>query len=211
MNTFKQFIAFPMYASAAWLIWVVTQQAGAIGTLGVLFGLIAIAFGFWLLSHKPKGKKAKIFVVLIALLSFGFAIISLPEFSPLNAPHTQTVSHKFGETYTPKILEQALLSDQPIFVEMTAAWCITCKVNHASSLNIAETKTLFGQKNVRYLIGDWTNQDSEITQYLNSFGRNGVPIYVYYGAPNSNGERPEPKVLPQILTPGIVAEFVADN
>ena len=97
--------------------------------------------------------------------------------------------------------------DEPVFVEMTAAWCITCKVNNAAAINIPSTKKAFADNNVQYLIGDWTNQDPEITKYLDSFGRNCVPIYVFYGAPE-NGQRPEPKVLPQILTPQIVKDFV---
>ena len=73
------------------------------------------------------------------------------------------------------------------------------------------TRRVFNEHNVKYLVGDWTNQNPEITQYLNGFGRNGVPIYVYYGPPGDNGNRPEPVLLPQILTPGIVAKAVTGN
>ena len=97
-----------------------------------------------------------------------------------------------------------------IFVEITAAWCITCKVNHAIAIDVPSTRRVFSERGVQYLVGDWTNQNPEITQYLNGFGRNGVPIYVYYG-PRSNGVRPEPVLLPQILTPGIVAKAVTGN
>ena len=92
---------------------------------------------------------------------------------------------------------------------MTAAWCITCKINHATSLNTESTKNLFKEKNIRYLIGDWTNYNAEITEFLNRYERDGVPIYVYYGKPDAkSGERPEPKILPQVLTPAIVKEYV---
>ena len=88
---------------------------------------------------------------------------------------------------------------------MTADWCITCKVNETVALNIPSTRMLFKKKNVRYLKGDWTNQNPEITAYLDKYGRNGVPLYVYYAPENpETGQRPAPVVLPQILTPGIM-------
>jgi thiol:disulfide interchange protein DsbD len=108
-------------------------------------------------------------------------------------------------------LENALESNNPVFVEMTADWCITCKVNHKTSINIDATKKVFTDENVRFLIGDWTNEDAVITDYLRSFGRNGVPIYVFYGRPDADGQRPEPIVLPQILTPGIVKNAVLEG
>lgn len=210
MDVFKQLLAFPMYASAAWLIWVLSQQAGTMGLLGALFGMVAIAFGLWLLSHKPKGKKLRLLVNILIALSFLAAIGFLPA-GDTQPPAMKSDSAGFGEAYTPPALEEALSSNDPVFVEMTAAWCITCKVNHATSLNIPETQSLFNVRAVRYLIGDWTNQDPDITKYLDSFGRNGVPLYVYYGTPDENGIRPEPKLLPQILTPAIVANFVNEK
>lgn len=111
--------------------------------------------------------------------------------------------------YSAAALEQALESDQPVFVEMTAAWCITCKVNHKIAIDVPSTKKLFEEMNVNYLVGDWTNQDAEITKYLKSYGRSGVPLYVYYGPKDpTSGARPEPKVLPQVLTPGIVEDHI---
>jgi len=116
----------------------------------------------------------------------------------------------FGSTYTAAVLEAALKTEQPVFVEMTAAWCITCKVNHKTSIDIESTKKLFDNKNVMYLVGDWTNEDPEITKFLQSYGRSGVPIYVFYGPP-INGQRPQPKVLPQVLTPSIVQNTLIES
>ena len=91
---------------------------------------------------------------------------------------------------------------------MTAAWCITCKVNEKVALAIDSTREIFEKNNVRYLKGDWTNQNPEITNFLEEYGRSGVPIYVYYGPRMKSGARPEPVVLPQILTPGIVQDTI---
>jgi thiol:disulfide interchange protein DsbD len=90
---------------------------------------------------------------------------------------------------------------------MTAAWCITCKVNEQVALVQEEILAGFARDNIVYLKGDWTNRDNTITAYLEQFGRNGVPLYVFYAAPDAQtGQRPDPVILPQILTPGIVKE-----
>ena len=119
-----------------------------------------------------------------------------------------TSKHATHQNWTPETLKTALASNDPVFVEMTAAWCITCKVNAATSLNIEATKTLFAAQNIQYLVGDWTNKNAEITKYLNSYGRSGVPLYILHGRPDENGNRPEPQILPQILTPTIVQNAV---
>ena len=208
MEIFRQALAFPMFASAAWLVWVVTEQVGSMGLLGVLMGMVAIALGIWLLSHQPKTRRWQIAVIILSALSFLIALGFLP--SGERAPQQKTTEAlSMGEEYTPEKLAQLLEGDKPVFVEMTAAWCLTCKVNHAAAIDVDSTRKLFKDLNVQYLVGDWTNQNPQITEYLNSYGRNGVPIYVYYGPRDPDtGDRPEPVVLPQVLTPGIVQDHV---
>ncbi|MGB4108112.1 MAG: protein-disulfide reductase DsbD domain-containing protein [Alphaproteobacteria bacterium] len=206
MHTFKQLLAFPMYASAAWLIWILSQQSGQMGVFAALMGLVFIAFGIWLLRHEPAKLLWKNLVRLFAILAFLAALMLIP-----GGTQKPEEAAGFGETWSPQKLSHLLERSDPVFVEMTAAWCITCKVNHAVAINIPSTRRLFEDKNVKYLIGDWTSQDPKITEYLNEFGRGGVPIYVYYGPRVNNGERPAPVLLPQILTPGIVAKTVNGN
>jgi thiol:disulfide interchange protein len=192
-----------MFGSAVWLLWVLSQQVGPIAMLGITMGLVFLAFGLWLWGHSPTKNPARLIVRLLAV-----TFILIPAgFLPVHetAP-PQAQADMLGETYSAEKLAEALKSNDPVFVEMTAAWCITCKVNHKVAINIPSTLKLFADHNVHYLVGDWTNQDAEITKYLDSFGRSGVPIYVYYGRPDTDtGKRPEPVVLPQILTPGIIA------
>ncbi|GJL85543.1 MAG: thio:disulfide interchange protein [Micavibrio sp.] len=204
MNIFRQFLAFPMFASAMWLVWVLSQQTDSMGLLHILIGLVMLAFGFWLLNHSPKKKSARSLVQILAALTFLSAVFLLPFNSKENeTPRIESLS--LGETYSPEKLASVLLTDDPVFVEMTAAWCITCKVNHAVAIDIDSTRKLFTDKNIHYLVGDWTNYDEEITDFLNSYGRNGVPIYVYYGPRDIvTGKRTAPKLLPQVLTPSIV-------
>lgn len=213
MDIFKQALAFPMFGFAAWLVWIMAQQTGAYGVFIVLLGMIAIAFALWLIKIMPQSGKGRMIskVFVIAALIFSFALLPMESTSKTNPDGIPKSEQDFSQIFSPEKLTEKLNGDDPVFVEMTAAWCITCKVNHATSINIDATKKLFADNNVQYLLGDWTNQDAEITQYLNEFGRNGVPIYVFYGAPDEDGKRPQAKVLPQILTPSTVANAVKGN
>lgn len=214
MDVFRQFLAFPMFAFAAWLVWILAQQSGSFGVLGALLGMICLAFAIWLIKVRPaKGSWRKIATTLAVIAALASLAVLPGKSSGTNqsAVHSTANGKDFGESFSRDKLNEALSGDTPVFVEMTAAWCITCKVNHATSINIDSTKKVFADNNVTFLIGDWTNRDPVITEYLSEFGRNGVPIYVVYGKPDSNGQRPEPKVLPQILTPGIVAGAIAGN
>lgn len=113
------------------------------------------------------------------------------------------------EPYTEARLNKLLREGHPVFVNMTAAWCITCKVNEKVALSTETTRKIFKEKNIRTLKGDWTNQDSEITKYLASYGRNGVPLYVYYPLRDEEtGKRPEAVILPQILTTNTMTETI---
>lgn len=203
MDTFKQLLAFPMFASAAWLIWVLSQQAGSIGVLITLMGLVTLVFGIWL--GKKNIKALAIIVILISLIP-ALTVKTDPYRGAI--PQEITESHNW-EPYSPERLELALAMDEPVFINMTAAWCITCKVNERVALSTDETKMLFSKNNVQYFKGDWTNRDASITEFLEHYGRNGVPLYVYYGPKDpQSGRRPEAVVLPQLLTPAIVRETI---
>ena len=205
MERFRQFLAFPMFASAAWLVWVLSQQAGAIGTLMILMGVTALGFAIWLLRISTAKNAHRMILSVLAAIALIVALALIPSKTLMERqPDAAKAPAAFGEVFSHEKLDFYLEGSDPVFVEMTAAWCITCKVNHAVALNIQATKDLFSQNGVKYLVGDWTNQNPEITRYLNEFGRSGVPIYVFYGAPDETGKRPEPRVLPQILTPDIV-------
>ena len=208
MDLFKQFLAFPMFGFTAWLVWILAQLSGPFAVFGILLGMLCITFTLWLFKHLPAGGAKRNAVLALALLGLFGAFAFLPSKAQPNAPTSVEATYSFGEEFSMQKLENALAGKDPVFVEMTAAWCITCKVNHKTSINIDSTKKVFADQNVKYLIGDWTNEDAVITDYLRSFGRNGVPIYVFYGRPDADGQRPEPIVLPQILTPGIVKNAV---
>ncbi len=211
METFKEFLAFPMYASAAWLIWVYAQQAGGMAVLSALLGFVAVAFTLWAWKRRPAGKAARLIVniLILTVLACGLALSFTEALRPVEKTALTATGDEMWENFTTTRLEELLRGNDPVFIDMTAAWCITCKVNERVALNIPETRMLFDEKNITALKGDWTNQNPEITKFLESHGRKGVPIYVFYASRDPvTGERPAPEILPQLLTPAIVAEAI---
>lgn len=209
MITFRQFLAFPMFSSAAWMVWVLSMQSGSPGLQWALTGMLAIAFALWLLSHRPARAQIRLLLSFLALTGFALALIPFFNASLLHPEQLEAqkqLSSVIHEPYSAPRLEEALAGRDPVFVYMTAAWCITCKVNEKIAINTAQTDKLFAEHNVTVLKGDWTSQDPEITKFLSHYGRNGVPLYIYFGAVDSaTGQRPEAIILPQILTPGTFA------
>lgn len=210
METFRQFLSFPMFATAAWLVWVLSQQISHMGQFAALLGMLAITLSFWLLKRRPTNHAAYILMLIAAIGSLGFVVSTFFTMKPIEKIQTATTQH--WEDFTRVKLEEYLKGDNPVFVDMTAAWCITCKVNEKVAIDIESTQDLFTKNKVHSLRGDWTNQNPEITSFLEEYGRSGVPIYVYYGPRNAEtGVRPEAIVLPQILTPAIVENAITNH
>ncbi|PZP54413.1 MAG: disulfide bond formation protein DsbD, partial [Micavibrio aeruginosavorus] len=221
METFRQFLAFPMFASAAWLLWVYGQQVEGYYTgLMALLGAVFIAMGIWMWKRAPAHQPARSFIHFIAAL-FIIIAVSIASISMAKIPMTVAkIENSIEEAairhdtipFSPATFDELIAGKDPVFVEMTASWCITCKVNERIALKTESTKKLFEDHNVSYVQGDWTNQNPEITNFLKSHGRNGVPLYVFYGErdPTTN-TRPEPVVLPQLLTNGLVADIVINQ
>jgi thiol:disulfide interchange protein/DsbC/DsbD-like thiol-disulfide interchange protein len=194
MLTLKQFLAFPMYAAAAWLVWVLAQEAGPRGVILVLAAMIALALAAWLWGVtrdlQARGRGIGAVVALLVLAGALYAITLLHGQASVPAPATTK-----GEAYTPEKLASYRAANRPVFVDATAAWCITCLVNEEAVLSQPNIKAAFAAKNVVYMVADWTNQNPEITTLLKENGRSGVPMYLYY-APGAA----KPVILPQILT-----------
>lgn len=209
MAIFRQLLSFPMFATAVWLIWVLSQQTGAGQVFMAMQGFVAIAFALWLNHKKPEqGAWRWISLTLIGLIGvFLILTLAMPRNETVHGVEAQASAAQNWKSFSQSALDEALAGPHPIFVNMTAAWCITCKVNEQVALAPEEIQALFASNEIVYLKGDWTNRDATISQYLESYNRSGVPIYVFYGAPDeTTGQRPAPVVLPQILTPAIVKE-----
>ena len=202
MEHFKQFLAFPMLAASIWLVWVLGHQNGLNGVAYVLFAMLFLAFALWLWGTTQNRVVTlwQRFKQLSALVMAGLSIM-LVVCQPAREMQTSTmVSTETQEAYSPEKLAQYRAANQAVFIDMTAAWCITCLANEKAALSNDTVKQFFADHQIKFLKGDWTNYDENITAFLKQFNRSGVPIYVYYPA----GANSTPVVLPQLLTPQIV-------
>lgn len=207
MLTFKQLLAFPMYATAAWLLWVLSQLTGSSGLalgLSLVLLLALSAWGLEQLRRRPSvGWLLLLAVAVAALLYGGSMVATLDAEKPARAtPATSdTASTESGaQAYSPDTLNALRAAGKPVFVYATADWCITCKVNERVALSDADVKAAIARADITVLVADWTHRDAEITRFLASFERRGVPLYVFYPAHG------EPVILPQLLSPATVIE-----
>jgi thiol:disulfide interchange protein len=208
MERFKEILAFPLYATAVWLLWVLSLQAGSSGVLTIGVGAVTLTFAIWLLKHLPRGTIAKLSMQTLAVLMIIAVIYSPAQLQTLAANPVADGqgaaalgNRNAGQNYEAYSTEKLKLyrAEGAVFVNFTAAWCVTCKVNEAVALSTQEVVEAFAQNNIRYLKGDWTNEDPEITRKLAEHGRSGVPLYLLYPAGSDTAT-----VLPQLLTRDIV-------
>ncbi|MET0356568.1 MAG: protein-disulfide reductase DsbD [Cellvibrio sp.] len=197
METLKEFLAFPLYLSAIWLLWVLTNQVNSNLMAGVCVGAVMIAFACWLNNRPASGLSLKIHK-LIAVLAIVVAIL-LP-YKLLN----KTTEPSRWQPYSPELLQELRDQGRPVFIDLTADWCLTCLANERVTLTKAEVEAVFDEQKVATLKGDWTNRDPKISELLAEYNRSGVPLYLWFPA-NRSGKA---DVLPQLLTPNLVIETI---
>ena len=194
METFKQFMAFPMILTALWLVWVLSSQIDSFQLVLVLLGISLIVFFYWLNQVKISsrlGLQFRNFIYLVVLVSLIFTL-------PMQRASLQQKSNAFSDE------ELTLrLSEGPVFLNFTADWCITCKVNERVAIKTKETLKFFEEKNIFYLEADWTNKNELIAKKLASFGRSSIPLYIYYP-----DEKSVPIILPEILTESVIKDYL---
>jgi thiol:disulfide interchange protein DsbD len=200
MDVLKQALAFPMYAASAWLLWVASQQSGPAGVLAVAAGLVLVGFAGWAVGLAQRSQRGRLVARGAATLAgmAAVAILVVTAIMPTQAPQTN-VAEAGAESFSPARLETLRAAGKPVFVNMTAAWCVTCLVNERVALGTKAVRDAFAASNVTYLKGDWTREDPAISAFLRSQGRDGVPLYVFYPADHG-----APEILPQILTQQMV-------
>jgi len=191
METFRQFLAFPMFAAAIWLVWVLSLQAGTSGLSKLLVAGLALSFAIWSLQKKGIFAKAIGGLAIVSAL-----IIPLT----LQASTAENSSAELDAmAWSPQAVAAARDQGRPVFVDFTAAWCVTCKFNEGLVLKTQKTAKLFERTNTEVLIADWTNKDDVIAAELERFGRAGVPLYLVY-KPGAE----EAEILPQTLSYGVL-------
>ena len=194
METFKQFMAFPMMLTALWLIWVLSSQISSFQLILVLLGISLIVFFYWLNQLNITSATGKRFRVFVYLFIFVSIFLTLPT----QNISTQENTNGFSEAELNKKLEQG-----PVFLNFTADWCITCKVNERVALKTKNTLNLFKEKEIFYMEADWTNKNKVISEKLESFGRSSIPLYVFYPERDK-----QPIILPEILSESVIEDYL---
>ena len=196
MDTFKQFMAFPLFATVAWLAWVLGSQQGNDGLGLLLLGMVVVSLGAWIYGRWQFGYPLRALTLAVVLGLVG-VVIAWPGAVPARGADPVSEANDWVPFSKQKVAEFRA-QGRPVFVDFTATWCITCQVNKRIALNQKSVLGRFAELNVVRMKADWTVQDPAITEALAAFGRNGVPLYVYYPAGG------EPQILPELLTPAIV-------
>ena len=201
MGRLKQGLAFPMYGAAAWLVWVLAEQTGPSAVLMVLAGGVLIAFGTWAwgIAQGTGGRFGR--VAGAAALATAIALLPLVQGA---TPAAARIVDAGSESWSEARVAELRAEGRPVFVNLTAAWCITCKINERVAIATDGVQRAFAERNIAYLVGDWTRGDAAITALLRAHQREGVPLYLFY--PAGGGA---PVLLPQILTEGIVLQAIA--
>jgi len=208
METLRQALAFPMLAVAIWLLWVLGLQVGMGGAAAVLTALLGFSLGAWMLHRAPPAsvatatqKGARFAGVALLLLS---TVWGIGRFTVDGEAAEGSVVVTW-EPFTESVIDDHRAAGRTVFVDFTAAWCITCQVNKRVALTDNDVKQAFLDRGIALVQADWTRRDDTIARELEALGRNGVPVYAIYPADPSA----PPRLLPNVLTPGIVLDALS--
>jgi thiol:disulfide interchange protein DsbD len=206
MVRFRQFLAFPMYATALWLVWVLSFETDQAHTLLLLGLALLIAFALWIFGSTQGRSGSWRALGWLALL---IAVVTTPLLLMETGTGARTsaavadIGGIASQPYSASALQSLRAQHRPVFINATAAWCITCLVNEKVAFSDASVRSAFASKHIAYLVADWTNRNPEITALLQAHGRSGVPLYLYYPSGGT-----DPVVLPQVLTPAAVRKAI---
>ncbi|SEA32490.1 protein-disulfide reductase DsbD family protein [Microbulbifer marinus] len=204
MEKLRQLLAFPLYATVIWLLWVLGRILGESGWLIGALLLLAVVFALWLGRNFARGGRVAAYTLVVAATAGAFGALQVPQ--PEEPAVTSTSVSNGWHRYDKAMIAEALAQNRPVFIDYTAAWCITCQVNKKLVLESPKIMELFRANDVLLIRADWTRQDPEITAALSALGRNSVPVYAWY-APGAR----EPELLPQILQERTIAALFSEQ
>lgn len=196
METLKQGLAFPLFLTSVWLLWVLGRQNGSDAVALLVAGMTLLGFAAWLLQTNGSPRQKLGIRRTLAAISLAAAIVPLFQLSQ------PVIERHDWKPYSPQTLQQLRSQGEPVFVNLTADWCITCLANEKIALETEATQAAFERLGIHRLKGDWTNYNAEITELLNQYERSGVPLYLLY---SGNSDQPA-QILPQLLTESLVIE-----
>jgi thiol:disulfide interchange protein DsbD len=202
MVILRSILAFPMYGSAAWLAWVFALQAGINAEALLLAAAVAAGFAAWawgLSQQSAKPLVPRLWALMGVVALVGLAAMGASNAQPIGTTASATTALP-TQPWSQARVDELRAQGKPVFVDFTAAWCITCQVNERTALAGKDVADAFAKTGAVYLKADWTNPNPDIAKALADHGRSGVPLYLVYG------QTGDPQVLPQILTQGAVVE-----
>ena len=206
METMRKTLAFPLYASAAWLLWVLAHLTGPDGLGRPLTALVLIAAAAWVFGlaqrRKAAGGRSWSLLAVAALVAvLGIGLVASGSYPPGSRQSTTSETSLPSAPFSPQNLAALRAQGRPVLVNFTAAWCVTCQVNERLTFSSPSVAEALRRSGGAYLIADWTSRNATIADALAAQGRVGVPLYLLYGAGGG-----APITLPQILTPAIVVD-----
>ncbi|MEZ5535884.1 MAG: thioredoxin family protein [Thiolinea sp.] len=197
MDTLRQLLAFPLYATVIWLLWVLGRLMGDSGWLVGSLLMLVLVFAIWLGRSGSQTRRWSATAVALLAMVMAFRALQLPS-----ADSTEANTAGAWQAFDPALIQQARADNKPVFIDYTAAWCITCQVNKKLVLDTQPVQELFSANNVLLIRADWTHHDAAITESLAGFGRNSVPVYAWYAAGAAQAE-----LLPQILQARMIRDL----
>ena len=209
MVTLRHALAFPMLATVVWLLWVFGLQTSVTQSMLLLGGLLVLSLTVWASRFKTALGRYVQLLGFVAICWIGLEVVSNSNTDSQETPatgaavSTATQANNHWQTWTATAVQTELAQGHAVFVDFTAAWCVTCQINKKTTLNQPDVLADFAAKQVRLMRADWTRRDPAISRALNELGRSGVPVYVLY-APNR-----APQVLSELLSVAQVREALA--
>ena len=198
METFRRFLSIPMWLTALALAWVLGKEAGVDGMAYGLCAALGLGIVLWVAGGRQRRGRA--FGATAVAMIVAITVAGVYLMTRTHPPTTVTKPADGAEPFSETRLAALRAEGRPVFAYFTADWCLTCKVNEKAAIETDTARTAFAQHKVAVLVGDWTNGDPVLGRFIEAHNRAGVPLYLYY-APGAA----EPQVLPQVLTPGMLA------